>query len=95
MRIVIQLQKSCSIHGKTLDLHIDDTYSTYKETIYSYRSFRKVAGTIRTTFQDNRIEELALAEKLRHRLLGNKLKIMKHCVRRAGALSIYTLYKSR
>ena len=63
MKKIIQLQKFCSIHGRPLDLNIENMHSKYKQTLYNYRLFRKIASTTLTTFQDNMIEKIALAGK--------------------------------
>ena len=46
--------------GRPLDLDITEMYQQLKERIILYHIFRKTAATSKATFQDCRIEELAL-----------------------------------
>ena len=61
MRTIMRLQSKCGITGKPLDADLRSIYAQYKQVIFDYRAFRKIASTTRTIFQDVRIEELAPA----------------------------------
>ena len=61
MRTIIRLQKNCNVAGRTLDLDITVMYQQLNEKIFCYHKFKKTAAISRATFQDTRIEELALA----------------------------------
>ena len=74
MRTIIHLHKKCNVGGRPLGLEITKIYRQYKEQIYEYRSFRKTAATTRTTFQDQRIEELVLSGKTDELSVRKKIK---------------------
>ena len=58
-----------------MDLDITEMYQQLKERIILYRILKKTAATSRATFQDCRIEELALAGDGEASAIRVKIKI--------------------
>ena len=79
MRTIIRLQKRCGVVGRPLDLDITEMYQQLKERIMLYRIFKKTAATSRATFQDYRIEELALAGEGEAFAIRLKIKNLEAC----------------
>ena len=70
----MRLQSKCGITGKPLDADLGSIYAQYKQVIFDYRAFRKIASTTRTTFQDVRIEELAQAVNAEASVVRRRVK---------------------
>ena len=74
--------------GRPLEYNIGAIYIRYKEVIFNYRIFRKTTITSRATFQDKRIEELALAGNVEASSVRINIKIWRTLVLRIDKLSL-------
>ena len=60
MRTIIRLQAACKISGEPLHFDTETILAKYKLVLIGYRQFRKTATTSRSTYLDQRIEDLTL-----------------------------------
>ena len=93
MRTIFRLQSSVGITGIPLDYGLLSMYWQYKQVIFDYRKFRKNASTTRTTFQYERIEELALADNVEAYVVRKNIKNLE--TTRAQSRGIQSMLGSR
>ena len=79
MRTIIQLQRTIGINCCPLkELSLTDIIQKKKYAIYAYHGFKIKAAHARTTFLDQRVEELALAGEVETSLVLKQLKYLEN-----------------